>query len=319
VAAPAKSNPPPSIVIPPHVDYDTLSLDRCLTGYYSEVQSLAISADRKLIFSGHGDLGCKDNTVKVWLLESGELLQDLVGHRDGVRALATLSAPQCFWSGGADGQFLSWDLATGRVTPLATAIPGGINTLLPISGGQEAIGGTSGGRIYRWSQTGQTLTYWETGSAIQGLAVDSSEQLLAAAGADGMVSIWDLRRGKLLHQMRGHSGAVKAVTMTPNGDRVMTAGADHTIRVWDVASGLTLQVLVGHERAINCLALTPDGRSLISGSDDRSVKIWHWATGNLVNSLFGHSSPVVALALTNDGRMLVTGGYGEIRTWEIDS
>ncbi len=37
---------PVAIAIPPVIDYDTLSLERCLTGYYSEVHSLGISADQ---------------------------------------------------------------------------------------------------------------------------------------------------------------------------------------------------------------------------------------------------------------------------------
>jgi WD domain, G-beta repeat len=310
--------PPSSIAIPPNIDYDTLSLDRCLTGYHSEVHSLAISADRKLIFSGHGDIGCKDNNVKVWLLDSGELLQDLVGHRDAVRALVALPIPQQLWSAGSDGQLLTWDIRTGRVTPLSTAIEGGVGALLAIGGGRYALSGSGNGTIQLWdAEQGQLLRSWSTDGGINGLAVDRLEQLLVSA-SDEDLSLWDLARGRRLHQLRGHGGSVKAVAITPAGDQVISAGTDRTIRVWDVATGDLLQVLVGHDRPINCLALTPDGRSIISGSDDKTVKIWRLADGILINSLFGHNTPVLALATDKAGRILVTGGYGEIRIWEID-
>jgi hypothetical protein len=310
--------PPSSIEIPPNIDYDTMSLDRCLTGYYSEVHALAISSDGKLIFSGHGDLGCKDNNVKVWLLSSGELLQELVGHRDAVRALVTQANPHQFWSAGADGQLLSWNVTNSRVTPLGAPIAGGVGALISIGNGRYGVSGSGQGTIQLWDiEKTRLLRSWSTDSAIRALAVDRSEQLLVSAGESELV-LWNLPRGQRLHQLHGHSGAVQAVAISAAGDLVISAGVDRTIRIWDVATGDLLQVLVGHDRQINCLALTPDGRSIITGSDDKTVKVWRMTDGSLVNSLFGHNSPVLALAIDQAGKILVTGGYGEIRIWEIE-
>jgi WD40 repeat protein len=312
----AQPVPPASISIP--IDYDTLSLDRCLTGYYSEVHSLAISADRKLIISGHGDIGQKDNNVKIWLLDSGELVQDLTGHRDAVESLVALSNPQQFRSVGADGRLLDWDIATGRVTPIGPEIKGGLNAVLTMNNGTQTIGGSSKGTIYIWEASGRTLRSWTAGSSVRGLGIDRSEKVLVSGSDDGVVSLWEVATGRLLHQLHGHSGAVQSVAMSPTGDRAVSAGVDRTIRVWDVATGEQLHILVGHERPVNCVAITPDGRSIVSGSDDKTIKIWNLADGWLVNNLFGHGSPVLALAIAPDGTMLVTGGYGEIRIWEIE-
>ncbi len=310
--------PPSSIEIPPNIDYDTMSLDRCLTGYYSEVNALAISTDGKLIFSGHGDLGCKDNNVKVWLLGSGELLQDLVGHRDAVRALVTQPNPHQFWSAGSDGQLLSWDVTNSRVTPFGAPIAGGVGALLSIGNGRYGVSGSGQGIIQLWDiEKNRLLRSWSTDDAISALAVDRSEQLLVSAGESELL-LWDLARGQRLHQLQGHSGAVRAVAISAAGDLVISAGVDRTIRIWDVATGDLLQVLVGHDRQINCLALTPDGRSIITGSDDKTVKVWRMTDGSLVNNLFGHNSPILALAIDQAGKFLVTGGYGEIRIWEIE-
>jgi WD domain, G-beta repeat len=311
--------PPSSIEIPPHIDYDTMSLDRCLTGYYSEVHGLAISSDGKLIFSGHGDLGCKDNNVKVWLLGSGELLQDLVGHRDAVRAIvADRNNPHQFWSAGADGQLLSWNVTDGRVTPFGAPIEGGVGALLSIGNGRYGLSGSGLGVIQLWDiEKSRLLRSWSAEGSINALAVDAAEQLLVSASEADLI-LWDLARGRQLHQLRGHSGAVRAVALSAAGDLIISAGVDRTVRIWDVATGNLLQVLVGHERPINCLALTPDGRSIITGSDDKTVKVWRLQDGSLVNSLFGHNSPVVTVAIDKAGQILVTGGYGEIRIWEIE-
>jgi hypothetical protein len=318
VLDPIESMPHDSANVPLNIDSNVAASNLCLTGYHSEVYSLAISADRKLIFSGHGDVDSKDNNVKVWSLDSGELLQDLVGHRDAVQSLVAMPSPQQFWSAGADGQLLTWDVATGRVTPLGTAIEGGVGALLAIGDGRYAISGSGNGTIHLWNiEQGQLLRSFSNGSGINGLAVDRSEQLLASASGEDVI-IWDLARGHQLHQLHGHSGLVKAVAITPSGDLVVSAGTDRTIRVWGTATGDLLQVLMGHNQSVNCLALTPDGRSIISGSDDQTVKVWRLVDGSLSNHIFGHNSPVRALAIDKAGEILVTGSYGEIRIWEID-
>jgi WD40 repeat protein len=204
------------------------------------------------------------------------------------------------------------------VTPIGPEIKGGLNAVLTMNNGTHTIGGSGKGTIYIWEASGRTLRSWTAGSSVRGLAIDRAEKVLVSGSDDGVVSLWEVATGRLLHQLHGHSGAVQSVAMSPNGDRAVSAGVDRTIRVWDVATGEQLHILVGHERPVNCVAITPDGRSIVSGSDDKTIKVWNLADGWLVNNLFGHGSPVLALAIAPDGTMLVTGGYGEIRIWEIE-
>jgi WD40 repeat protein len=312
-----------AIAVPIVLDYDTLTLDQHLTGYHSEVHALAINPHRGIIVSGHGDIGYKDNNLKVWRTDGGELLRDLAGHSNWIQALVLTEDGLRAYSSGLDKQILAWNLATGEKLPFQINAENAVTSLLLAKQEQHLIAGTSDGQIKIWdSRSGDFLTSWfaHEGGVHSLAATDSSAgtgggRLLASAGEDGIARLWDGLNGSGIRQFVGHGGRVTRVAIDPTGEKVVTAGIDRTVRIWEAATGNLLHTLVGHERAVNCMILTPDGRSIITGSDDKTIKIWQLQNGRLINNLYGHTTPVLSVAV--GGNTLVSGGYGEMRIWEI--
>ncbi|SMD17005.1 helix-turn-helix domain-containing protein [Lentzea albidocapillata] len=58
---------------------------------------------------------------------------------------------------------------------------------------------------------------------------------VAVATDDGLVRLWQLGDGEPVEQalLRGHTGPVTAVGLTPRGDEVVTGGADRAVRLWN--------------------------------------------------------------------------------------
>ncbi|MET9229366.1 XRE family transcriptional regulator [Lentzea sp. NPDC003310] len=58
---------------------------------------------------------------------------------------------------------------------------------------------------------------------------------IAVATDDGLVRLWRLGDGEPVEQalLRGHTGPVTAVGLTPTGDEVVTGGADRAVRLWN--------------------------------------------------------------------------------------
>jgi WD40 repeat protein len=301
--------------LPPVMEYDTLTLGQRLTGYHSEVHALVIDPHRGMIISGHGDIGFKDNNIKVWRADGCELIRDLAGHTNWVQALVLTQDGLRVYSGGMDGQILGWDTAAGQPLPFKIDTEAAVTSLVLSKQEQHLISGTSDGQIKIWdSRSANFLTSWFAHEGgVHSLAV--SNRLLVSAGEDGVARVWDSLNGSGIRQFVGHAGRITRIAIDPTGERVITAGLDRTIRIWEVATGQLLHTLVGHDRPINCLILTPDGKSIISGSDDKTIKIWKLSSGRLINNLYGHETPVLSVAVGD--QYLVSGGYGEIRIWDI--
>jgi WD40 repeat protein len=119
--------------------------------------------------------------------------------------------------------------------------------------------------------------------------------------------IWRLINDRSVRTLTGHSRAVTAVAITPDGRQVVTGSNDGRFRVWNLATG-------GEERAsteifgyISAVAISPDGRYVVAGGDS-DIAIWDISTGGLLHTWPVHSR-VLAVAIAPDGRHAVTGTF----------
>jgi WD40 repeat protein len=103
-------------------------------------------------------------------------------------------------------------------------------------------------------------------------------ELLASAGADETVRLWDPASGASERVLHGHTGGVNAVCAVRVGQRELLASAsnDRTVRLWNPASETSTPLLIPTSAA--ALALSPFGdSSLFIGLDSGvlTVKINH--------------------------------------------
>ena len=102
--------------------------------------------------------------------------------------------------------------------------------------------------------------------------------------------IWDPHTGQTRHTLTGHTSAVPALAVAPDGTWLASAGDDDTVRIWDPHTGQTRHTLTGHTDAVQALAVAPDGSWLASAGDDGTVRIWDPHTGQTRHTLTGHTS-----------------------------
>src|SRR5262249_13799242 len=79
---------------------------------------------------------------------------------------------------------------------------------------------------------------------------------LATTGSDLTARVWDLRTGKELFVLSGHTDFVLTATYSPDGKLIATTSDDNTVRIWDPATGKPVQVLRGHIRETECVAFS---------------------------------------------------------------
>lgn len=60
---------------------------------------------------------------------------------------------------------------------------------------------------------------------------------LVATYDDNIVRIWDVTKGKVRHELKGHTDHVRHVSWSPDGKFIATSSNDNTVRIWDIKTG----------------------------------------------------------------------------------
>ncbi len=160
---------------------------------------------------------------------------------------------------------------------------------------------------------------------VLGVVFAPGSELLATAGDDGAVRLWDLSVNRPRAVLEGRLGRLWSVAWSPNSKTIAAAGGTWErpaepggIVLWDATTHERLHELHGHPGLVFAVAFSPDSRTLASGGWDGTVRLWDVATGRQKAVLAGHERPVRSLAFTPDGETLASGSYdGTVRLWDV--
>ena len=153
--------------------------------------------------------------------------------------------------------------------------------------------------------------------SVLALAFSSEGRVLASGGHDSVVRLWEVSRGEVLAELKGHSAEVHAVAFSPDGRLLASAGRPGEIRVWDVRSGTQVAVFQGHSDVVRGLAFSPGGTLLASGGLDKTVRVWDVGTGT-ERMRFEHDDYVVSVTFSGDEtQLLSTSMDRSARVWDL--
>ena len=108
-----------------------------------------------------------------------------------------------------------------------------------------------------------------------GLSPDGNS--LAIGANNGMITLWDVHREKVILKPWVHSGIVEVISWSPDGNLFASSGGDddngYNVIIWN-AQGYRQFSLEGHTKTITHLVWSPDGSTLASGGYDGNLFFW---------------------------------------------
>lgn len=141
-------------------------------------------------------------------------------------------------------------------------------------------------------------------------------RLVASAGSEGIVMLWDSVALTHIATLVGHAALVNGLIFSPDGRCLTSASLDGTLITWDVTTHAPLHTWRGESDELRCVCYSPDGRHLLCGSSDGAIHILDATTHDVVRTLRGHTDNVWRLRCSPDGTLLASGsGDHTIRLW----
>ncbi|MEX0977524.1 MAG: hypothetical protein WDZ48_01655, partial [Pirellulales bacterium] len=212
--------------------------------------------------------------------------------------------------------------ATGTVSSVAFAPDGSWF----VTAGQDK-------RAHLWDRaTGKERMAIDHPEAIDAVAVSHDGRLVATGAGDGVVRIFRVEDGKVLHELKGHLDRVLSVAFSPRDSRwLLSSSRDHTARVWDASAGREISgsPMRGHYGWVWSAGFSADQKRIVTAGQDGRVIVWSFAPKESTSQqpaiqpqkvFAGHQGPVFSAAFSPDGRQIASGGYDKrVLIWQPDA
>lgn len=257
-----------------------------------------------------------DGQVKLWKMDTGELIRTVGKHGERADHLALFADGQLVVAGGYSQGVKFWDVSKSA-DPLAS---------LPVTGSQGInVEGTADGRHLIVRVAGAVRLYRLTvtppaaGSkkaiAKTGLPKNVAAQTLVARA---MASFGELE----IHSLgEMPSSRVMAASPTnPNWIYFCLKSDPTKLCLWDIAKDREVCRFAGLTKDAFWIGLSPDGRRLVSvGGDVPIAHIWDAATGKLSQRIPLTSLPAQVVLLPDGHRALSHPFDAPIEEWDLDT
>lgn len=310
-------------------------------------QDLLLAADispdgLRALSSGGNPFGEPTDTgIRLWDLQTGQVIHILEGHTAGVWAITFSPDGTQALSGDIGGTIILWNLEDGTEIKRFDARLDWVLGLAFTPDGKQFVAGGS-----------DNLNQAE-------LDPDAAE-----------LSLWDIETGEVVRNFEGHQKGIWEVAISPDGKTLLSGSADlfgiggtldNSVRWWDIETGeeqgrytneLTgfpsvafvsdAQAVAGQggsdpalvlinlttgrgERFANAhtdvvwdIAVSANGQYALSGGGDNQVVLWDIATHQPIRTFIGHSSAVLGVDITADGRSGFTVSIDmTARVWDL--
>jgi WD40 repeat protein len=324
---PSPQPPPSPQSIAPEL-WRNVQLSYTLTGHSKEVNAVASSPDGQTLVSASSDC-----TVKLWSLDTGELIFTLNGHSEAVFCVAISTDGRTLVSGDYDYKIMVWNLETRELIRTLTGHAGQVLSVAISPDGKTLVSGSIDGTIKTWHlDTGEPIrTFGNRFSQqyinsykqhVNPLVISLDGKTIINGTSNSTVKVWCLYKGEQLRLLIPSKKSfwekyVNSVALSPD-NQILVSNSQEEIQVWNFASGQLLHKLTGHCGMVSCVAISPDGQTLASSCEDCMVKLWNLKTGRIIHTLEEHESPVYSVTFSPDGQSLISGSRDcKIKIWRV--
>jgi WD40 repeat protein len=292
-----------------------------------EVNHLAFSPDSLLLASAGSD-----RTLRIYDVDTTRLKHTVVAGclplavafvyegREEKKELKLLA------SGGDDHLIRLWDAERGSLVDTLQGHKSAVVSLVATQRGRQLVSASAEGEVIVWDVASKSKlrTFTRNLGDADALALSRDGKLLATAGINNTIRLFDLEAGKEIELGKGPNAGIAQVALLDAGKTLASITTHGQVHVWDAATAAGIKSWNANthpqQHAEFLLAASPQTKVLVTGSSlDRELHLWHPLEGKRVGSLPLPKDEVpLALAFAPGGKQLAVGMHsGKVDLWDV--
>jgi WD40 repeat protein len=243
------------------------------------------------------------------------------GHSDCVYTLCEGEEPHLFYSSGADGLVVRWNLEKPDAGELVARIPASVYAMAYHAESNLLWVCQNGEGIHRIN----TITKTEHSSLKITFSnifdIKFNKNIAFLASADGIIFVIDIEKFALLKTIKASEKSARSLVINPISDELAVGFSDFSIKIFNLADFSLKFVINAHKNSVFTLKYTPDFLYLISGSRDAHLKKWDVQNNyELINDVPAHLFAINDIFFHNNGQIFATCSMDKsIKIWELAS
>ncbi|OGO11992.1 MAG: hypothetical protein A2030_01640 [Chloroflexi bacterium RBG_19FT_COMBO_50_10] len=292
------------------------------------IQSMIISQDGNQVMIG-GETGYYNPSVlEVWEANTGTLQKTINGPVSGSPEHLAMSPDNLL-------------LASAGFNIVVRSLPTASNLYIGSVGGRATdmtfstdsswlMMGEYDGTIQVWKASNGALERIIPAHArsVISIACQPNGALVATAGEDGFIHLWDTNDWKIMGSIDGFIDN-GSILVSPDGTKVASSDLNK-IYLWNIFTYELVSIFEFPTGPVYSLAFSPDNHFLAAGGCGDAyefqcpygaIYLWDLNRQTLDKKIYGHSGEINNLVFSQDSQVLISTGLGDdnVKSWDVST
>jgi WD40 repeat protein len=263
-------------------------------------------------------IGCKNGTIRIWEIETGQMLEDRTHHTGAI--LCLLLVKDRVWSSARDKAILIWSpkKAVPEKKFVAAFKDKDIFGTSMLEVDQFVWSGCNDGTIRLWDVK-NTKVKKELKVDNHGITCMMKRTNQVWTGNElGLIHIWNTTTLRPIKTINAHSKPINSFTYigpTSYPFEIWSCSSDNSIKCWHAESYDCVKTLAVNTN-ITCLLQVRSVHHVWAGGEDSGIYVWNAKTYELAQELVSQQSgPVMTLVLDKRNQIWTGSADGTICIW----